>query len=219
MTLREAFERDGFIVVDDVIGAEDRDAALEVFDELEGRAGRRDALAHAAIAALAAAAGVTRLARQLVGADAICHRAILFGKTPDTNWLVRWHQDTVIAVNERHDAPGWTAWSEKDGQPCARPPRSVLEARAALRIDLDGSGASNGGLRVVPGSHRGGVLEPEAMRTRREQLGESTPNVKPCGALVLRPLLLHASSRSTGDRPRRVVHLEFGSPLEVQSAT
>ncbi|WP_162549742.1 phytanoyl-CoA dioxygenase family protein [Hymenobacter nivis] len=31
------------------------------------------------------------------------------------------------------------------------------------------------------------------------------------GAMLMKPLLLHASSRSTSDRPRRVIHLEFSA--------
>lgn len=218
MNSRRAFERDGFVVVEDVVTERERDAALVAFDELDDRVGRRDALDHDAIAALAASCGVVRLAAQLAGAKAVCQRAILFGKSPDAddrrrNWAVRWHQDTVVAVPERFDAAGWSAWSEKDGQPCARPPCAVLEARVSVRIDLDGSDASNGGLRVVPRSHRDGVLDPDRARDFRDRLGEHAPIVPACGALALRPLLLHASSKATAIRPRRVVHLEFGPSL------
>ena len=34
-------------------------------------------------------------------------RAILFDKTPDSNWKVPWHQDVAIAVAARHDEPGF----------------------------------------------------------------------------------------------------------------
>jgi hypothetical protein len=205
----ERVERDGFAIVADVIDTERRAAALTAFAELDGRVGRRDALDHPGITQLAEAPCVRRLAESILGPDAAAHRAILFDKSPEANWLVRWHQDTVVAVPERFDAPGWTAWSIKDGVPCARPPRDVLESLVSIRVDLDGSDAGNGGLRVVPGSHRHGVLTPEATAAWRERTGEADCVVPALGALILRPLLLHASRKSSSGRSRRIVHLEF----------
>ncbi|QDU85961.1 Phytanoyl-CoA dioxygenase (PhyH) [Planctomycetes bacterium Pla163] len=202
-------QRDGFAIVADVIDGDQRSAALAAFAELDGRVGRRDALDHPAVAQLAAAPRVRRLAEAVLGPDAAVHRAILFDKSPDANWLVRWHQDTVVSVSERFDAPGWTAWSVKDGVPCARPPRDVLESMVSIRVDLDGSDAGNGGLRVVPTSHAHGVLAPEAAVEWRDRVGEVDCVVPALGALILRPLLLHASRKSPSNRSRRIVHLEF----------
>jgi hypothetical protein len=42
-------------------------------------------------------------------------RATLFDKSPTANWLVVWHQDTALPVQERREAPGWGPWSVKDG--------------------------------------------------------------------------------------------------------
>lgn len=39
----------------------------------------------------------------ILGSSAQLVRAIFFDKTPDKNWLVTWHQDKTIAVNEKVD--------------------------------------------------------------------------------------------------------------------
>lgn len=212
----EAFERDGFLVAPELIDEAHRDAALGAFRSVHGRAGGRSALDHPAIEALAASRQVQDLARALIGADALCERALLFHKVDASNWRVQWHQDTVVRVSRRFEAPGWTSWSEKEGQVCVRPPRELLERRLALRIDLDGSDDENGGLRVAPGSHRAGIAPAEQVAARRAAHGEVTPPVPARGALAMRPLLFHASSRSRSERPRRVVHLEFAPAADAR---
>lgn len=79
----------------------------------------------------------------------------------------------------------------------------------AIRIDLDGSDAANGALRVLPGTHRLGVLPP----ARTTELASRTGHVHvPAGgALLMRPLLLHAWSRATAAAHRRIVHIEFAA--------
>lgn len=215
MTHLEEIERVGFAVLGTAVPAELLGATVDEFNRIEGRAGTRCALDRPSIAALAAFEGLTIHARRIVGPTATCVRAILFAKGPGANWKVRWHQDTVVSVPRRFDAPGWTAWSVKEGQVCVRPPVEVLERRLILRVDVDGSGPHNGGLRLVPGSHRHGVLDVEASRALRAAGATLTPEVPAGGALVMRPLLLHASAVSENDAPRRIVHLEF-APEEDQ---
>lgn len=79
-----------------------------------------------------------------------------------------------------------------------------------MRVHLDDCGADDGVLNVVPGSHRFGRLSPQAAAELRERHG-----VRPClarrgDALLLRPLLLHASSKARADSRRRVLHFVFG---------
>ena len=54
-------------------------------------------------------------------------RIVAFNKTAETNWAVSWHQDRVIAVAERHDVPGYGAWSRKSGVWHCEPPQEVLD--------------------------------------------------------------------------------------------
>jgi hypothetical protein len=136
----------------------------------------------------------------------------LFAKSGTRNWLVALHQDLSIPVAERIEAPGWTAWSEKAGEVFVQPPVSVLEQLVAVRLHGDDCDEGNGALRVVPGSHRLGRLSAAEGASARSELGEQTVRASAGDALVMKPLLLHASSRAANPLPRRVLHFVFGRP-------
>lgn len=138
-----------------------------------------------------------------------CHlvKAMYFDKPSLLNWRVAWHQDLMINVDHRTGLPGFGPWTRKVEGVSVQPPVAILEALCTVRIHLDDCDAGNGALQVAPGSHRLGVLQPAA-------LAPLLPAAVICpvpagGAMLMRPLLLHASSRNGGDRPRRVLHLEF----------
>jgi hypothetical protein len=138
-----------------------------------------------------------------------------FAKLPSRSWLVALHQDLSIPVAERAaDAP-CTAWSEKEGTWFCHPPADLLAQLVAIRVHLDDSTEANGPLRVVPGSHRFGRIASRDVAAHRRRLGE-VACVAPRRSLVaMRPLLLHASSKSISkSSPRRVLHYVFG-PREL----
>ncbi|MCC2669694.1 MAG: protein involved in biosynthesis of mitomycin antibiotics/polyketide fumonisin, partial [Armatimonadetes bacterium] len=110
-----------------------------------------------------AMAVVRGLAEAVLGEPASLVRSLLFDKNPAANWNVAWHQDLTIAVRERRDVPGYTAWSVKAGVPHCQPPDEVLGRMVAVRLHLDPCAADNGALRVLPGSHRHGRLSDEAI--------------------------------------------------------
>jgi ectoine hydroxylase-related dioxygenase (phytanoyl-CoA dioxygenase family) len=92
--------------------------------------------------------------------------------------------------------------------------RRVLRARAgagALRLHLDDSTAENGPLRVLPGTHTLGVLSDDALHVLSEQVQPVDCLTAKGGVVAMRPLLVHASSKSKSDRPRRVLHIEYTS--------
>ncbi len=121
------------------------------------------------------------------------------------------HQDLTIAVRERRDMAGYGPWTSKQGVVHVQPPAAVLEQTLAVRLHVDDSGAGNGPLRVLPGSHRAGKLRDEDIPAWQERLSEEVCLVPRGGALVMRPLLLHASSPATEPRHRRVLHIEYAS--------
>jgi len=133
-----------------------------------------------------------------------------FDKTEDRNWLVALHQDLSIPVKERIDDPRLGVWSQKEGQHFVQAPVELLEQLLAVRVHIDDCGPENGPLRVVPGSHRHGRLGDAEARQLRDIAGEVTCTIASGGALLLRPLLLHASSKATSPRHRRVLHFLFG---------
>ncbi len=140
-----------------------------------------------------------------------CHltKAIYFDKPAGSNWLVAWHQDLMINVARRAEAPGYGPWTTKTGWVAVQPPVSVLENTVTIRVHLDDCDATNGALKVVPGSHRRGVVPAETIASQTD--AATSCAVPAGGAMLMKPLLLHASSRSTSARPRRVMHLEFSA--------
>ncbi|GAB3636277.1 phytanoyl-CoA dioxygenase family protein [Hymenobacter arcticus] len=138
-----------------------------------------------------------------------CHltKAIYFDKPTGSNWLVAWHQDLMINVAQRADLLGFGPWTAKAGWVAVQPPVAVLENTVTIRVHLDDCDATNGALKVVPGSHQRGVVPPETITDFT--LAATVCPVPAGGAMLMKPLLLHASNRSTSARPRRVIHLEF----------
>jgi hypothetical protein len=140
-----------------------------------------------------------------------CHltKAIYFDKPAGSNWLVAWHQDLMINVAQRADQPGFGPWTAKAGWVAVQPPAAVLENTVTIRLHLDDCDATNGALKVVPGSHRQGVVPAETIA--RHTATATVCTVPAGGVMLMKPLLLHASNRSTSARPRRVIHLEFSA--------
>ncbi len=151
--------------------------------------------------------------RELLGQlfPAGCHltKGIYFDKPAQSNWLVAWHQDLMINVDRRADLPGFGPWTAKAGWVAVQPPPEVLENTVTIRLHLDDCDATNGALKVVPGSHQRGVVPAETIANQTATAAVCA--VPAGGAMLMKPLLLHASNRSTSDRPRRVIHLEFSA--------
>ena len=208
----------GFAVVPEVFSA-DEIAALS--DKLSrsrlprSRAGVRHAMREPAVAALARHPRLLELARQVLCDGAHPFRATLFDKSPASNWLVAWHQDTALPLNERRDTSGWGPWSVKERVNYAHAPACVFEKILALRVHLDDSAAYNGPLRVLPGTHTLGVLSDEQLHDLSANVPATDCLVPRGGIVAMRPLLVHASSKSQSDQPRRVLHIEYAANLSI----
>ncbi|RYD70096.1 MAG: phytanoyl-CoA dioxygenase [Verrucomicrobiaceae bacterium] len=209
---------DGYVILPDVVP----DAhiqilinALEAHRQSKGdsaEAGLRNlAGTLAEIDELRGSGALLDIASSVLGQRAFVVRTLFFDKTPNANWKVAWHQDLTIAVRERMDAPGFGPWSVKDGIPHVQPPAELLERMITLRLHLDSCDATNGALRVLPGSHLAGKFNAEQIRDWRSRTAEVTCEVPRGGLLLMRPLLLHASSPATEPRHRRVLHFEFAA--------
>ncbi|MBK8191318.1 MAG: phytanoyl-CoA dioxygenase family protein [Vampirovibrionales bacterium] len=136
-------------------------------------------------------------------------RAILFDKTPQSNWKVPWHQDLTINVRHRRECAGFENWRIRSWGASVQPPVEILRRMLTLRIHLDAADADNGALRLIPGSHRAGRLSDEQTRA---VIAETAPVL--CVAqrgdiLAMRPLVLHASASGGSPHHRRILHLEF----------
>ena len=171
------------------------------------------------VADLAAAACVRSVVDPILGSGAFMVRATLFDKTPGANWGVFWHQDLSIAVRQKHELPGYSAWTRKAGVPCVQPPVSIMRQMLAVRLHLDDCHSGCGALKVLPGSHLSDRLDSTAVNSLEQATPAVTCEVPAGGAVLMRPLLLHASSPMENATSRRVIHFEFASvdlppPLE-----
>jgi hypothetical protein len=138
-------------------------------------------------------------------------KSIYFDKPADANWFVSYHQDLTISVNKKINIEGYGPWSTKQNQFAVQPPLRILENNFTVRIHLDDTDENNGALRVIPTSHLKGVYRPETIDWRIEK--EIVCNVPRGGVMIMRPLLLHASGRTTNHHKRRVIHIEFSREL------
>ena len=143
-------------------------------------------------------------------------RAIVFDKTPEKNWLVAWHQDRTIALKSTSGpiditVPGWGPWSIKDGVHHVQPSLDVLDEMITLRIHLDDTSEENGCLKVIAQSHRLGILNHNDLAQHVEQSAPIKCIAKAGDLLIMRPHLLHASSKGCSPSQRRVLHIEYSS--------
>jgi ectoine hydroxylase-related dioxygenase (phytanoyl-CoA dioxygenase family) len=80
-----------------------------------------------------------------------------------------------------------------------------------LRFHLDDANETNGALKVIPKSHKGGRLSASEIKLRRQANETLICSVKKSDCLIMRPLILHSSSAAASPKNRRVVHFEFSA--------
>jgi len=207
-------EEDGFVWARDFVPPSILQDLENGISEITGRtrAGVRDLLRKCPpLRAFAQSSLVVDCLSELLNGQPFPVRGILFNKTPEANWRVAWHQDLTIAVCEPRDAPGFGPWSMKEGIAHVQPPSAMLERMLTLRLHLDDCEENSGALRVIAGSHRHGKLSAARINEWKRRSEAITCDARRGDALIMRPLLLHASSAAITPRQRRVIHLEFAT--------
>lgn len=208
----------GFSIRPSVLQASEYSAILSLLlSEQRSRAGLRHLMRHESVRRVANDPRMLALAGEFIGQSAIPFKATLFDKSPDSNWLVVWHQDVALPIRERIEADGWGPWSTKAGQLYAHAPAAVLARVVALRLHLDDSTHDNGPLRVLPGTHVYGRLSEDRIRELARDVEPVECTVGAGGVVVMRPLILHASSKSRSASPRRVLHIEYAAGVNLGS--
>lgn len=176
-----------------------------------GEAGTRCLLDAPHVTAIAREVRTQLLHASVLETRAVAVQAIAFNKTPQANWKVTWHQDVMFPFAERVRSAGYDLATKKDGIDYARPPREVLEQMLAVRLHLDDCDGTNGPLRVSSGTHRAGILRSTEISDVVKQHGEMMCLARAGDALLIRPLVLHASSPAVAPKHRRVLHLVYSS--------
>ncbi|PTT01762.1 phytanoyl-CoA dioxygenase [Pedobacter sp. HMWF019] len=147
------------------------------------------------------------LIQDLFGKDYFIVKSIYFDKPEQSNWFVSYHQDLTISVDKKVELEGYGMWTVKQNQFAVQPPLEILKKIYTIRIHLDDTNENNGALKVIPGSHLKDIYRSEDIDWSIES--EVSCNVPRGGIMIMKPLLMHSSSRTTSNHKRRVIHIEF----------
>lgn len=135
-------------------------------------------------------------------------RSVFTERVVPGDWDSFWHQDMFINATEKVDDKAFTGWEKKTDGYVAVAPEHYLHNAVTVRIHLDDAEESNGAMKVIPGSHQRKLLDEEmALLTRNS--AAVICDMKACGIQIMKPLLVHATSRGISPKARRVIHLEF----------
>lgn len=150
---------------------------------------------------------LTELLTELSESKYFLTKAIYFDKPIESNWFVAYHQDLSISVDKKSILEDYSNWTFKKGQYGVQPPIQILEDTITIRVHLDKTDKNNGALKVIPKSHLNGIVRTDSKSWNIEN--EFTCEVEKGGGMLMKPLTLHASNRTTNGKKRRVIHLEF----------
>lgn len=206
----EAFAQSGHALLPALLGARTCEAIARRIRTSSISGGTRNLLTRPWCAAL-----VERLRREprfqaLVPGSLVAIQCNYFEKSAARNWSVPAHQDLGVPVAERVDDAGLGGWSRKEGELFVQAPVELLEALVAVRVHLEDCTACDGPLKVLPGSHLLGRLSERELAELRRATPDVVCTAKVGDALVMRPLLVHSSTKAAGSSRRRILHLVFG---------
>ncbi|AZA51821.1 phytanoyl-CoA dioxygenase family protein [Chryseobacterium sp. G0201] len=150
---------------------------------------------------------IKTIIKEIFGEKYFTVKSIYFDKPEKSNWYVAYHQDLTISVDKKVNLPNFGPWTTKQNQFAVQPPLDILENVYTIRIHLDDTDENNGALKVVPKSHAKGIYRPETIDWSIET--EEICDVEKGGVMIMKPLILHGSNRTTNGKKRRVIHIEF----------
>ena len=216
--IKENISRDGFAIIDNVFTNEEIDSLLLTISQADtSRATFRktnDLFAIRQFLKEVPASidkvfndNLNNIISELFGDDYFVVKSIYFDKPENSNWFVSYHQDLTISVDTKLDLDGYGPWTTKQNQFAVQPPLEILQDNFTIRIHLDNTNEENGALKVIPASHLKGLYRPETIDWNVET--ETSCKVKRGGIMLMKPLLLHSSGRTTNNNKRRVLHIEF----------
>jgi hypothetical protein len=157
---------------------------------------------------------IGRLAAARMGSEARPVRAILFDKSPQSNWSLGWHQDRTIAVRARREVAGFGPWTVKRGMPHVAPPVALLRQMLTVRVHLDDVPRDNAPLLLAPGSHRLGRIPEREIDTAVQNCGTRACIAHAGDVWLYATLILHASEASQRPGRRRVLQVDYvAAPL------
>lgn len=147
--------------------------------------------------------------KSIGGNDYFVVKSIYFDKPEKSNWFVSYHQDLTISIDKKQEIVGFTNWTTKHNQFAVQPTSDILENIFTIRIHLDDTNEENGALKVLEKSHLKRITRIDNLVITNEK--EVFCNVKSGGIMLMKPLLFHGSNKTTNDKNRRVIHIEFSN--------
>ena len=152
---------------------------------------------------------IDELVSSYLGEKGCFLRALLFDKRPERNWPVGWHQDLALVTEHPERFPAITPWRKRGHSYHHQGHLSALENMLTVRLHIDDADRQNGCLKLIPKTHRLGILNAETIQDFCNSHPEQHCEARAGELLVMSPLILHASSRSQLPTHRRVLHIEF----------
>ncbi|WP_374598646.1 phytanoyl-CoA dioxygenase family protein [Sphingosinicella sp.] len=151
------------------------------------------------------------IASMALGSLARPVRAILFNKTPETNWALAWHQDRTICVKERCEVEGFGPWTVKQGMNHVAPPIEILARMVTIRAHLDDVPATNAPLLIAPGSHVLGMVPVSRVNEIVADCGTMACLAEAGDLWLYSTPILHASEAATKPAKRRVLQVDYAA--------
>lgn len=206
-------EQEGISGIPDYLCDEDLAALSREYDRIETGKPCWDNLWKRSdvVKKMAFAPRTLQLVKRIIGDAAIPVTAFFLNKTLDNNWQLPWHQNTKVAVNAFNETAGYTGWTNEAGVMHVIPPVEVLEHLVILRFNIDASDETNGGLQVLPRTHKEGILNHAELEHKVKTV---TPVFcpSPAGSLtLLKALAVHQSQPSQSGKNRRILQVEYCS--------
>jgi ectoine hydroxylase-related dioxygenase (phytanoyl-CoA dioxygenase family) len=216
--IKQKMEEDGFAIIDTIFTGEEINQLNQVISntDTEKSTFRKTSDLFAIrqfLKEVPAAADIifnnrfNKLIKSIFGDHFFVVKSIYFDKPAASNWFVAYHQDLTISVDKKITMPGFGPWTTKQNQFAVQPPLHILQDNFTVRIHLDTTDEENGALKIIPGSHLQGIYRAETINWSVEK--ETVCNVNKGGVMFMKPLLLHSSGRTTNNKKRRVIHIEF----------
>jgi ectoine hydroxylase-related dioxygenase (phytanoyl-CoA dioxygenase family) len=217
---KDFWKENGYLAIEDVLTPDDRENLRRGVEALEARAegltestdrfklkafdngGRRVqqiAEPHELAAEwmlLARDARVLDIVEDLIGPNILLYYSMLMMKPPQEGFTAPWHQDMAFFTHDQADL-------------------------LACQVYIDDSTIENGCLRIVPGSHKLGLLNHYRDGrftgivqgdTSAFDAQEVTVPIRAGGIVLWHALTLHSSHANRSARPRRAIVFEYKNP-------
>lgn len=139
--------------------------------------------------------------------DYRCVGSTYYDKPPGSYWELSFHQDLRVKLRGQIDDCEFRFWDKRGAYYEVQPPLEVLKNMIILRIHLDDMNITNGGLKIIPKSHKKGIVE----SLNSESENGIDVELKEGDVFLMSPLLLHSSTSNLSDQRRRVIHLEYSN--------